>query len=112
MAVKVSHVAKRSLSCRLYKSWTLLLSQDFFWEWVRPMDFYMVSKDNELLHGIRAGSFDNYGHFPPVIEHVFGQRCHKWGGVLKCPTLLRDSCLVDFISHGHPSSLNASFESE
>jgi len=32
--------------------------------------------------------------------------------VLKCPTLLRDPCLVDFISHGHPSSLKASFESE
>jgi hypothetical protein len=26
--------------------------------------------------------------------------------------LLRDPCLIDFISHGHPSSLKASFESE
>jgi hypothetical protein len=42
--VKVSHIAKRSLSCRLYKSWTPLLSQGVFWEWVRPMDFYMVSE--------------------------------------------------------------------
>jgi hypothetical protein len=25
-----------------------------------------------LLHGIRAGSFDNDGSFPPVVEHVFG----------------------------------------
>jgi hypothetical protein len=32
--------------------------------------------------------------------------------LLKCPTLLRDYCLVDFISHGHPFSLKASFESE
>jgi cellulose synthase/poly-beta-1,6-N-acetylglucosamine synthase-like glycosyltransferase len=32
--------------------------------------------------------------------------------LLKCPTLLRDHCLVDFISHGHSSSLKASFESE
>jgi hypothetical protein len=32
--------------------------------------------------------------------------------LLKCPTLLKDHCLVDFISHGHPSSLKASFESE
>jgi hypothetical protein len=32
--------------------------------------------------------------------------------VLKCPTLLRDPCLADFINHGHPSSLKASFESE
>jgi hypothetical protein len=32
--------------------------------------------------------------------------------LLKCLTLLRDLCLVDFISHRHPSSINASFESE
>jgi len=32
--------------------------------------------------------------------------------VLKCLTLLRDPCLIDFISHEHPFSLNASFESE
>jgi len=103
LIVKVSHIAKRSLSCRLYKPWTLFLSQGVFWEWVRPMDFYMVSE---------PGSFDNYGSFSPVVEHVFGQRCHTWWGVLKCPTLLRDPCLVDFISHGHPFSLKASFESE
>jgi len=28
--VKVSHIAKRSLSCRLYKLWTPLLSQGVF----------------------------------------------------------------------------------
>jgi hypothetical protein len=28
--VKVSHIAKRSLSCRLYKPWTPLLSQGVF----------------------------------------------------------------------------------
>jgi hypothetical protein len=32
--------------------------------------------------------------------------------VLKCPTLLRDHCLVDFISYGHLSSLKASFKGE
>jgi hypothetical protein len=32
--------------------------------------------------------------------------------VLKCLTLQRDLCLVNFINHGHPSSLKASFESE
>jgi hypothetical protein len=76
------------------------------------MRFLRVSKAHELLHGIRAGSFDKDGHFLPVVEHVFGQRCHKWVSVLKCPTLLRDLCLVDFISHGHHSSLKASFESK
>jgi hypothetical protein len=40
--VKVSHIAKRSLSCRLYKPWTPLLSQDVFWGWVRPMNFYNI----------------------------------------------------------------------
>jgi len=33
-----------------------------------------VSKAHELLHGIRAGSFDSDEHFPPVVKHVFGQR--------------------------------------
>jgi hypothetical protein len=61
-----------------------------------------VSKTRGLLHGIRAGSFDNDGPFSPVVEHVFGQRYHvKVRGRVK-----------DFISHGHPSSLKASFESE
>jgi len=32
--------------------------------------------------------------------------------LLKCLTLLRDHCLVDFISNGYPSSLKVSFESE
>jgi hypothetical protein len=35
-----------------------------------------VSKAHELLHGIRAGSFDNDGPFAPVVEYVFGQRYH------------------------------------
>jgi hypothetical protein len=35
-----------------------------------------VSKARRLLHGIRAGSFDNDGPFSPVVEHVFGQRYH------------------------------------
>jgi hypothetical protein len=35
-----------------------------------------VSKANELLHGIKVGSFDNDGSFSPVVEHVFGQRYH------------------------------------
>jgi len=30
-----------------------------------------VSKANGLLHGIKAGSFDNDGPFSPVVEHVF-----------------------------------------
>jgi len=48
ITVKVSHITKRSLSCRLYKSWTPLLSQCVFWEWVRPIDFYMVSEQVHL----------------------------------------------------------------
>jgi hypothetical protein len=35
-----------------------------------------VSKANGILHGIKAGSFDNDGPFSPVVEHVFGQRYH------------------------------------
>jgi len=35
-----------------------------------------VSKAHGLLHSIRAGSFDNDEPFPPVVEHVFDQRCH------------------------------------
>jgi hypothetical protein len=35
-----------------------------------------VSKVLELLHGITGGFFDNDGHFPSIVEHVFGQRCH------------------------------------
>jgi hypothetical protein len=29
-----------------------------------------VSKAHGLLHGIRAGSLNNDGHFPPYVEHV------------------------------------------
>jgi hypothetical protein len=61
--VKVSHIAKISFTWALYKSWYPLLSQGVFWEWVRPMDFYMVS-DPQV-------SCDD-GSFPPVIVHVFG----------------------------------------
>jgi hypothetical protein len=61
----VFHIAKRSLSCKLYKPLTLLLFK---------MRLLRVSKAHEVLHGIRAGSFDNDGLFPPVVEHVFGQR--------------------------------------
>jgi hypothetical protein len=35
-----------------------------------------VSKANGILHGIKAGSFDNDGPFSPGVEHVFGQRYH------------------------------------
>jgi len=31
------------------------------------------SKARELLHGIRAGSFDNDGPFSPVVEHEFAK---------------------------------------
>jgi hypothetical protein len=47
-----------------------------------------------------------------IIEGAHGPQAVILSIVLKCPTLLRDPCLVDFISHGHPSSLKASFESE
>jgi hypothetical protein len=40
------------------------------------MRLLRVNKAHELLHGIKAGSFDNDGPFPPVVEHVFDQRCH------------------------------------
>jgi len=42
--VKVSQIAKRYMTWRLYKPLTPLFSQGVFWEWVRSMDFYMVSK--------------------------------------------------------------------
>jgi hypothetical protein len=77
------------------------------------MRLLRVSKVHRLLHGIRAGSFDNDGYFLLVVEHVFSQiKMPHVRGVLKCPTLLRDPCLVHFISHSISSSLEASFESE
>jgi hypothetical protein len=33
-----------------------------------------VSKGHALLHGIRAGSLDDDGSFPPNVEHVFSQK--------------------------------------
>jgi hypothetical protein len=75
------------------------------------MPLLRVSKAHGLLHNIRAGSLDDLGPFLLVVEHMFGQRCHTWGSVLKCPTSPRDYWLGKFISHGHPSSLNAFFES-
>jgi hypothetical protein len=44
-----------------------------------------VSKAHGLLHGIRAGSLNNDGHFPPYVEHVFGQSCRTRRDVLKRP---------------------------
>jgi hypothetical protein len=34
-----------------------------------------VSKANGLLHGIRVGSLDDDGHFPPDVEQVFDKSC-------------------------------------
>jgi hypothetical protein len=44
LGVKVYHIAKRYMTWRLYKPWKPHLSQGIFWEWVRPMDFCMVSE--------------------------------------------------------------------
>jgi hypothetical protein len=40
----VSHIDKRYMIWALYKLWTSFFSQSVFWEWVRPMNFYMVLK--------------------------------------------------------------------
>jgi hypothetical protein len=56
------------------------------------MRLLRVSKAYERLHGIKVGSLDDVGPFPPILEHVFSQRCHTRGR--------------------NPSSLKASFESE
>jgi hypothetical protein len=75
-----------------------------FWELVRLVDFYMGSEQVPLtMMGLSL----------PLLNTCLAKdTMWKWGGVLKWPTLLRDPCLIDFISHGHPSSLKASFESE
>jgi len=39
--------------------------------------FLRVSKAYRFLHGIRAGSLDDDGPFPPNVEHVFDQSCHS-----------------------------------
>jgi len=71
--VKVSHIAKRSLSCRLYKSWTPLLSQDVFWEWVRPMNFYMVSEQAMFLWQWWVFPSRRWTHVWPKMPHVKGR---------------------------------------
>jgi hypothetical protein len=32
------------------------------------------SMSHRLSHGIRAGSLEDDGHFPPDVEYVFGQK--------------------------------------
>jgi len=50
-----------------------------------------VSKAHEFLHGIRAGSFDNDGHFPSVVEHVFGQKMPHVRGHVKVSHITKRS---------------------
>jgi hypothetical protein len=50
-----------------------------------------VSKAHELLHGIRAGSFDNDVPFPPVVEHVFGQKMPHVRGRVKVSHIAKRS---------------------
>jgi uncharacterized membrane protein len=70
-SVKVSHIAKRSLSCKLYKPWTPLFSQGVFWDWVRPMNFYMVSKQVSLT---MMGLFPRcWTRVWPKMPHVRGR---------------------------------------
>jgi hypothetical protein len=42
-----------------------------------------VSKAHELLHNIRASSFDDDESFPPDVEHVFGQKLTHVKGRVK-----------------------------
>jgi len=72
-----------------------------------------VSKANGLLHGIKAGSFDNDGPFSPVVEHVFGQRYHfKVRVNVKVFQIAKRSLSCRLYKPWTPSSLKASFESE
>jgi hypothetical protein len=41
-----------------------------------PIRLLRVNKAHRVLHGIKEGSLDDNGHFPPDIEYVFGQSCH------------------------------------
>jgi hypothetical protein len=50
-----------------------------------------VNKTHELLHGIRAGSFDNDGPFPPVVKHVFGQKMPHVRGRVKVSHIAKRS---------------------
>ena len=68
-----------------------------------PLDFDMVS---EPPVGYWADLPPYYGPRAWLVHHT-------WGGILKwesCPTLTKYSGVVQFISHGHPSSLKMSFE--
>jgi len=69
--------------------------------WLCIGDFNVISAQQDKL-GSRpfpCSSRNNFSYFMNQFDMIDS-------------TLLRDLCLVDFISHGHPSSLNASFESE
>jgi hypothetical protein len=55
------------------------------------MRLLRVSKTHGLLHGIRAGSFDNDGSFPPVVEHVFGQKMPHVRGHVKVSHIAKRS---------------------
>jgi hypothetical protein len=101
--VNVSHIAKRLLTWEVYKWWTPLLSQYIFWEWIRPMNFYMV------LERVPWTMLDIS---LPLLNMCLAKSCHTWGGVLKCSTSLRNYWPEKFISHGHHSSLKTSFESK
>jgi hypothetical protein len=47
-----------------------------------------------------------------MLNTYLAKSYHTWGCVLKCLALPRNTWLEYFISHKHPSSLNASFESK
>ena len=70
-----------------------------------PLDFNMVL---ELPLGCWTDLSLYYGPRVWLIRYM-------WGGILKwesCPTLTKYSWVVQFISHGYPSSLKMSFEIE
>jgi hypothetical protein len=60
----VSHIAKR------YMTLTPLLSQGVFWEWVRPIDFYMVSGLQDLGQMLYIPS--HCTHVWTIVPHVRG----------------------------------------
>ena len=83
--------------------------------------FYLLPLSHYIL--VVLSNFDMVSE-PPLgcwadLPPYYGSRVwlvrHTWGGILKwesCPTLTKYSWVVQFISHGHPSSLKASFEIE
>jgi hypothetical protein len=97
--VKVSHIAKRSLSCRLYKPWTPPLSQGVFWEWIRPMDFYKSLIKERLNRGIATNQWIQ--HFSSFLvthlpAHNFDHNSMLLDTSIRSPSLCRPFYFEEF----------------